>query len=243
MIDSNPLQSGETHFGRTVVQSRTLMCIIAEFSIPAAALPGGDALAECPNVRVEVERIIPAGERVLPFFWIWGPDPEAFLDRLGEDPAVSEIDVLEELDRGVLYRATWGPDATIIRGIEQLRATIVSGVGTDDGWTFAVRANDRSDVAQFRDTFRENDVPVRLDRIFDLSELVANEYYGLTAEQRETLVVACREGYFDDPRGVTQEELGDHFGITGRAISHRLRRGTERLVSNTLLQPVEPVDD
>lgn len=44
------------------------MSIIAEFSIPPEALPGGDILTDMPNTTLELERIVPTEENALPFF-------------------------------------------------------------------------------------------------------------------------------------------------------------------------------
>lgn len=61
----------------------------------------------------------------------------------------------------------------------------------------------------------------------------------VTPEQREVLVAAYEQGYFDQPRQVTQTELGQQFGISGRAVSNRLLRGTKNLISSNLLEPAE----
>jgi predicted DNA binding protein len=84
---------------------------------------------------------------------------------------------------------------------------------------------------QFRRTCVENDVDVSIDRVYRPTgdELHPVE---LTDEQREALVLARREGYFDVPRGITLEELGTMLDISRQAVSNRLRRGTRHLVDD-----------
>ncbi len=56
---------------------------------------------------------------------------------------------------------------------------------------------------------------------------------GLTTEQREALAVAYRNGYFAVPRETTTAALAEKLGISGQAVSERLRRGYTRLVDAT----------
>lgn len=42
------------------------MSIVAEFTIPADALPGGDVLTDLPETVLELERIVPTAENALP---------------------------------------------------------------------------------------------------------------------------------------------------------------------------------
>lgn len=213
------------------------MSIIAEFSIPPGALPGGDLLTKMPDISVELERIVPVNESVLPFFWVWGNEAETFVEKGRHEKGIADIDVLDRVEQGVLVRATWTPDATIIQAIKALRATILEASGTAEQWSFRVRADDREGVATFQEAFTNQGVTVQLDRIYNLSELLGGGQYELTPEQQEALVAAYESGYYEKPRRITQEELGDRFGITSRAVSDRLRRGTANLVASTLLSP------
>lgn len=212
------------------------MTVVAEFTIATEALPGGAALLEFPDVRIELERIVPAGETALPFFWVTGDHIHAFLERLREDPAIEAVDVLEEVDGTAIVRATWHPDASIIEAIRRLRATILRATGNADQWWFRVRSEDRDRLAEFRESFAAEGVTVQVERVYRFADLDA---IGgpLTDEQRETLLYAYREGYFDEPRRVTQGDIADHFGISSRAVSNRLRRGTRNLVATTLADP------
>lgn len=52
----------------------------------------------------------------------------------------------------------------------------------------------------------------------------------LTARQREVLLAAYRNGYFDIPHGVTLEEIGDDLGIGRRTTEEHLRRAINKLM-------------
>ncbi|WP_455565422.1 helix-turn-helix domain-containing protein [Natronobacterium gregoryi] len=47
-------------------------------------------------------------------------------------------------------------------------------------------------------------------------------------------MLAFDRGYFDSPRAVTMEELGDELGISQQAVASRLWRGIDQLLATTL---------
>ena len=56
----------------------------------------------------------------------------------------------------------------------------------------------------------------------------------LTDLQRETLLIAHEQGYFDDPRQITLEELSEQIGISPTGVGRRLRRAIARLINGTI---------
>jgi len=212
------------------------MSIVAEFGLPPQAIPGGSTLEDLPEATIKLERLVPTGDAALPFFWVFDCDPQRFLDGLAREPAVADVEVLAEVEFSALFQAEWTPEAAVIMGIRDLEATILDATGTADGWTFQVRAKDRECLGAFQQIFTNQGIDVEIRRIYSFSELMAGDRL-LTPEQRKTLVLAYQRGYFDEPRQVTQADLGDQFDISGRAVSNRLRRGTRNLITSTLLDP------
>jgi predicted DNA binding protein len=56
----------------------------------------------------------------------------------------------------------------------------------------------------------------------------------LTDTQQEALVLAYERGYFESPRQVTLEELGEELGISQQAVGSRLRGGIKHILGSTL---------
>lgn len=54
----------------------------------------------------------------------------------------------------------------------------------------------------------------------------------LTARQREVLRIAVEEGYYDEPRRVTYEDIAAQLGCSAGAVGQHLRRAESRLVSS-----------
>lgn len=215
------------------------MATVAEFTIPPEALPFGDTLIKQPSMRIEVERIVPTVESAFPFFWVWGTEPEIFMEAAENEPDVEETRLLERVDGGALFRAEWSPNAKVVKGLKELGATILESEGTSERWRFEVRAQNRDKFREFQEVFRVQGIPITLTHVYDLAELIEGGHQALTQDQRETLIAAYQNGYFDKPRQTTQEELGEQFGVSHRAISERLRRGTRNLIATSLLPQAE----
>lgn len=212
------------------------MSIVAEFVIPAEAVPGGRTLTALPTATVRLERVIPSDEAIHPIFWVTGVESDPFLDQLQHEAGITDVEELVQFDNAVLYRATWTADVPVIESIKTLRATILNAEGTTDEWVFQVIAEERKRLQEFQKIFADEGIPVELQRISSFSD-VKNGDHQLTPEQRQTLIMAYEMGYYDQPRQVTQDDIGDQFGITGRAVSNRLRRGTRDLIYTSLIDP------
>lgn len=211
------------------------MSVIAEFTIPPEALPGGSLLAEMPEIRIELERVIPTQEQAFPFFWVFGENVDTFIRKLEEKPEIAELTVMARLDLGAVVQAAWTPDAELVRSIKKLKATILEATGSAENWRFRIRANSHEKVKTFSDIVQKHGIQVYLERIHELRAERVTSQYALTPEQQEILIAAYEAGYFQKPRGTTQAELGEEFDITARAVSDRLRRGTRNLIASTLL--------
>jgi hypothetical protein len=53
----------------------------------------------------------------------------------------------------------------------------------------------------------------------------------LTARQREVLETAVRAGYYEDPRGATQDELAEALGVSAATVGEHLRKIESRVFS------------
>lgn len=148
---------------------------------------------------------------------------------------VAAVELLDHVPGGALFRARWSPDGALIRGVKELIATIIEAVGTAEHWRFEVRTQEQVAFREFQEVFHEHGIDVELERLYDLAELVKGDSRSLTPLQRDTLLTAYREGYFEKPRGTTQEELSERYDVSSRALSDRLRRGTRNLVGMSLL--------
>ena len=212
------------------------MAVITEFSLPASGFPLGRVFEEWPDAVLELDRVVPSGDTVMPYFWVY--EDEADMERVRETfaslPKIREMRLIEDLGERALFRAEWHPDSLgIMLAIAEAEVTVVSASGTDCGWTFELRAPAANRFSTFQSLCEEHDVQVSLNRLRGLSN--ADPAYGLTDEQRAALVLAYEEGYFRTPREVSLADLAETVDITGQSFGARLRRGTQQLVERTLV--------
>ncbi|NHN60365.1 MULTISPECIES: helix-turn-helix domain-containing protein [Halorussus] len=214
------------------------MSLIAEFSLRSPELALASALDAAPEATVELEHQLAAGSDAPQMtFWAAGGDFERLEAGLVGDETVRDHDVVEELGGRRLYRARL--DAERIRPIypiyQRLGASPMAATGSTDGWNRRVRFPDRDSVVEMRRACLDRDVEFRLHRLYTPGEGPLEDEYGLSPEQRRALVTAERVGYFEVPRDVGLDDLGEELDISGQSASERVRRGVSELVSNTVL--------
>ncbi|MFB6304058.1 MAG: bacterio-opsin activator domain-containing protein [Haloferacaceae archaeon] len=215
------------------------MTSIAEFTLPPSGFPLGRVFDGRPDVTLELDRVVPSGDTVMPYFWVRDPDGDldGILQVFDGLPELRSITLMEDLGQDGLYRAEWDPEHMgIMRAIPATGVTVVSASGSKRGWTFELRAPTGAAFAEFQRYCAANDIDVSLARLRQLSETAVGNEYGLTPRQREALLLAYDEDYYSEPRGTDQATLADRLGITRQALSSRLRRGYRTLLENTLLR-------
>lgn len=214
------------------------MTTIAEFTLPAAEFPLGRVFEDLPEATLELDRVVPTGDTVMPHFWVraQGGDFETVLRVFEELDELRDVVLMEELGDQALFRAEWEPEYLgIMAAIAESRVTVLSATGSTENWLFELRAED-AQLSAFQGYCDELGVDVTLARLSRLSEMTDGCEYGLTPAQRDALVLAYADGYYDSPRGTDLETIADQFGITRQALSARLRRGYHNLIKYTLLE-------
>jgi len=211
------------------------MATEATFTVPADQFPLGTIFRQLPDVTVELERIIPAQDVVIPYFWVRGTDAPDIETSFHDHPGVEAILLVDSVEDQYLLRVEWALEYdSILTTLMETEIPLIDATGTGEQWTFEVRGDDRKDLAMFQQRCQDLDIPITLTRLHALTPLHSESETALTDSQQETLALAYQRGYFNTPREVTMADLGEEFGITPQAVASRLRRGTETLVETTL---------
>ncbi len=215
------------------------MSVILEFSLPATEFPLGEVLSGSP-MQLELERIVPTGEMVMPFVWASGDDHDAFAEMVRSHPNVRELLTLDRIGVSGLYRITWeDPPMDLIEGIASADGVVLEARGHKD-WTFRVRFPDHDTLSTFHNYVMERGIPVHIDRTYTLTEAAGSDRrFGLSQKQREALLLALRTGYFETPSEMSLDTLADELGISRQALSNRIRRGNEKILRGVLLSSDE----
>ncbi len=208
-----------------------------EFTVPAEEFPLGSIFENLPGVTVELERLIPHETLTIPYFWVRGAKTGEIEAAFEPHAGVTDIRLVDSVEDEYLMRAEWVREYNgLLTALSETNLTVLSGVGTDDGWRFEVRGDTQEAIAEFRTYHQEQNISIDIATVHALLP-IRGDSYELTETQREALVLAYERGYFDTPRESSLEEIADELGITQQSLSSRLRRGHRRLISETLTSP------
>jgi len=213
------------------------MSVIGEFTVPSEEFLLAETLVEVPEMVVELQRVVAhSEEKLVPFFWVHHGDREAFDSAIQNDSTVEDVVLLDEFDRGTSYRASWKKYARAVAyAYIEAGGTIFEATGQYDTWTLRMRFDDERVMSEFHEYCRREGIPFELDRLYRPSEPMAGGQYGLKPSQRELLVDAYQDGYYDVPRDVSMTQLADEVGTTQQNLSKRFRRAYATLIENTLV--------
>lgn len=216
------------------------MSVTAEFTIAEDGFALGSMLEGC-DQDVEVERVLPASLGV-PYLWASGDDPLSVEELVCESPLIESITVVDQVDESVLYRVEWAAETgSLLQQIAAADARLLEAYRDGGEWFFRLRFDSHDNLSAFNAHCQEHDVNYRLVRVYSDAARDGPTAFGLSTEERDTLVLAVERGYFSVPRGVTLSEIGAEFGITQQAASKRVRRASEKVLRNVLVAP-DPVE-
>lgn len=211
------------------------MATVLEFSSPAAEFPLGSVFETVPAVTVELERLVPRGPLVIPYFWVYGAEAEDIEKAFQVHEGIESVKLIDSVDSEYLMRAEWEKGYFgVLSALSEANVVLLSGSGTKDGWDFEVRGENREAVSAFRTNCQDNDIPIEITAVHSLLP-VQDDNYELTETQQEALVLAYERGYFNSPREVSLADVATELGITQQSLSSRIRRGHRRLISKTLI--------
>ena len=216
------------------------MSVVLDVSVPTESFALGQVLSTASDVRVELERLVPMGADRSLHLWARGTNRSAFTRSVRSDPRVDAFVPLEECDERTLYRLELS-DTTgaIVTAVCETDAVIVRGT-LDEEWQFRFRFPDHDRMSTFHDRCRSDGVPIRVDRVDRTNgDGDRADVHGLSDPQREALVVALERGYFATPSETDLEALASEFDISHQALSSRLRRGLEAVLTDALRNEIE----
>lgn len=211
-----------------------LVATVIEFTSPAAEFPLGSVFETLPAATVELERLVPHDRHIIPYFWVRGVDDDDIETAFEDHAGLRSIRLVDSVKDEYLMRAEWDREyVSVLTAFSETHVVVLDGTGTSDGWRFEVRGESREEISAFRSYCQENSINTTITAVRALMPM-KREGYGLTETQREALLVAHDNGYFNSPRESTLSEVAAKLGITQQSLSSRLRRGHRRLIDATL---------
>jgi predicted DNA binding protein len=217
------------------------MVLRADVSLVSSDLVLGSTLEAARDLDFEIE--FQSTTDVI-FVTVTSPDgAENRFERLeasmAEDPTVTEYQQSAATDDRRSYAVEIEVDRPLMSEVAgELGINVLSSRSRPGqrGWSLELAVSERESLVELRSFWTERDVDFSLQRLYRSDRSSGVDDFGLSERQRETLLVACREGYFDVPRGISQRELADELDASTTAVSQRIRRTVATLVANTIDQ-------
>lgn len=209
------------------------MITIIDITVPAEHFPLTSVLKTYPTVEIELERLIPLRDSIIPYFWVTGGENAAIEATLQSDPLIEEISILTETGQRTLYEIHWTNEINgLIQPLIETKAAFLQAAGSDGSWEVRLQFPSHDHLIDFQRQVHRNGVEFTLNRLYNPS--VPTEHGPLSSGQQDALLTAYERGYYNIPREISQQELGTLIGISGSSLSQRLRRGTARLIEEAL---------
>lgn len=169
------------------------------------------------------------------YFYLVGNDRDSFERAVAADPTVADANRLAAFKGQQLYRFTYADTALLLSPAVTTQGGLIhNATATDNGWLFTLEVPNRDALTAIWEYATDRDITWELVELRDRATPGSDTSYGLTDVQRETLVMAFEQGYFDDPREATLADLADALGVSPSAAGGRLRRGLASLIQATL---------
>lgn len=212
------------------------MSVIADFSTGTEGLVLERTLRRV-DVRLDVEQAYATDpDHPILFFWATCDRLDTFEAAMDEDPTVTNVHRLSEVDGRRLYRVelTDAVETVLYPVWVELGGEGIEAQYRDGRWHAKIRFPDRGALREYESYVTANDLHFELYRVYDASEeaVATDPPDGLTESQRETLLLAYERGFFDIPRRATAAELAEELGVSRQAVSERLRRAYATLVED-----------
>lgn len=209
--------------------------------IPVEDMPVSIAINRLPGCQYRVEQSAFTGRDCSIHLWITCDDPSAIAPFLDADASVASFERLLVRGSNHLYELELSHQLLVPRDIIRGHGGVVTeAYGHESAWILEARFPDRDTISEVDETFARYNIEVAYDAIVQTDSTTDCSFGMLTDCQREALVTALEEGFFEIPRGITLAELADEIGVTHQALSERLRRAQETLVNEHLTAETAP---
>jgi predicted DNA binding protein len=185
----------------------------------------GAVSREFPDATFRVLSAVPRDEDGFGLVDIRTDDPDGVLAWMETADAVTAVEpIRQEADGVVIQFETSQP--LLLASVQASGVPLSLPVEIQDGQAHLELTASRDRIAALGEAFDDLGVTYSLDRLYESVEAAAP----LTEKQRETLLAALEQGYYDTPRDTTLSELADELGMANSTLSELLHRAEESVI-------------
>jgi len=186
----------------------------------------GDVSRGRPGTRIRIRQsVLDDDDAVVELVVVTGPDAATCLAEIECHPDVSEVAVFGRTEDGATVQVR-SSAAPILRAGRESVVPIETPFDVVGGEATLGVTSTHDGLSALGDRFRDRDLP------FEVASVQPEPEYRelLTRTQRELLLAAVEEGYYETPRRCTLTELAESVGIAKSTCSDTLKRAEEAVV-------------
>ncbi|WP_455565421.1 bacterio-opsin activator domain-containing protein [Natronobacterium gregoryi] len=86
------------------------MATEATFTLPADRFPLGSVFEQLPDATIELERVIPSRDALVPYFWVRGVETDGIEEFFADQPEIRRIELVDSVEDEHLLRVEWASD-------------------------------------------------------------------------------------------------------------------------------------
>jgi len=174
------------------------------------------------------------------YFRIEASDFDDVEAALADDHTVASYSVVFAADHHRIYCIEYSDEVILITpAITDIGGLTLESRSESNGWVLEVQFESHDVLYALSEYASQHGIQLDVIRLDHTAKTYDRRDYGLTEPQREALLAAYVNGYYDDPRRISLEELTEYLGISPTAASGRLRRASARLVEAVLVDGPE----
>jgi len=211
------------------------MTIIAKvyFSHPNMAL--ANVISSLPDTDIRVLQEVSTDPVSDQSFFVVETDETEKLEReLGADHTVEHAHRVSSYEDRPVYSIEFAPDTLLLGSVvTEQDGFALNAYRYNNGWIERWQLPNRESLQSVWEYANDQSFEFDIREIHQISESNQTDTSGLTDKQRTALIYAYENGYFEEPRETTLEEIADSFGISTTAASGRVRRGVKNLIESS----------
>ena len=197
----------------------------------------GDLSRRNPEMRLRVLAAVQNGERGVALVELSTPDTAAAIDDMRSYEAIAELERLsDEGDETLVQLETTIP--LLLEPIQQSGVPLEMPFSIQDGTVVWEVTTSRDRLSKLGENLAELGIPFTVDSIYE--EVESKQL--LTDHQWDVVRTAAEHGYYDTPRGCTQEELAEELGVAKSTCSETLHRAEEQVIKRFIESRIETDD-
>lgn len=173
------------------------------------------------------------------FFLVEASDRDfsGFERALEQDHTVIDSELVSESEETRIYQFCHSDETKLLSPVvAEVGGLMLEAVSCRNGWSMRLQFSDRESITEIWEYCEREEITFDLRQLYRQDEWTIGGVTGLTEPQRVALLTAHEEGYFDEPRETSLEELAEELDISPTAVGGRIRRGTAKLIETTLTE-------